>query len=365
MTIGDGVQVWIVTDQGQSSSIGAKAGHLVRALRSLTPSVELLSFHYRYGGHPDGSRPVSVSYAKTQSQIPLASWRNRAAVRSWTRSHPGVYHFVGADYLPVRTADRSVITLHEWYFSPPPLRLGVGPFISELAYNANLLVLMQVIPECAEVVVPSLATASQVRKLFGRDPQVIHHAIEKSRFHPRDRRLAREALRLPVDQRLLLNVSGSGPNKNLKTLKELARRLPEGFKLVKLGWPIKAPNVISIRHSNEVDYPLYYAAADMYVHTSTVEGFGQPLIEALGSGIPVVSPACSTGEEILGRNPLLVDDPLDAVEFLDRIRLLDDSTTYESMVGYATRRAKLFDEREWAKKYLTLYQRLGGAPSGE
>ena len=44
--------------------------------------------------------------------------------------------------------------------------------------------------------------------------------------------------------------------------------------------------------------PLYYNAADLYLATSTAEGFSFPIIEAVNSGLPVVAPRIDVFVEV-------------------------------------------------------------------
>lgn len=55
-----------------------------------------------------------------------------------------------------------------------------------------------------------------------------------------------------------------------------------------------------------------YRAADLYVSTSTVEGFGLPLAEAMASGLPVVCPADGGNQqEVVGEAALALMEPAD------------------------------------------------------
>ena len=54
---------------------------------------------------------------------------------------------------------------------------------------------------------------------------------------------------------------------------------------------------------------LFYNAADVFLCTSSYEGFGLPPLEAMQCGCPVVSTTCASLGEVVGSAALTVDDP--------------------------------------------------------
>ena len=127
-----------------------------------------------------------------------------------------------------------------------------------------------------------------------------------------------------------LQIVGTGPNK--ERLIALAAELGVADDVHLLGWRDDPYSVLQ--------------GSDIFALSSTTEGFGIVLIEALACGLPVVSTDCKGGpREILedGRSGLLVPvgDPQSmATAFL---RLLDDRDLYSEMSAQATRRAGDFD----------------------
>jgi alpha-1,3-rhamnosyl/mannosyltransferase len=64
----------------------------------------------------------------------------------------------------------------------------------------------------------------------------------------------------------------------------------------------------------EADLPVLYAGARLFVYPSNYEGFGLPVLEAMASGVPVVTSDCSSLPEVAGGAALLVDpDEVDSL----------------------------------------------------
>jgi glycosyltransferase involved in cell wall biosynthesis len=79
-----------------------------------------------------------------------------------------------------------------------------------------------------------------------------------------------------------LAIVGDGPE--MRTLQEEAERLDLGSSLLLPG--------------STDDPKAWYAAADLYVLSSTNEGLSNSLMEALGCGLPIVSTCVSGSEDI-------------------------------------------------------------------
>jgi glycosyltransferase involved in cell wall biosynthesis len=61
---------------------------------------------------------------------------------------------------------------------------------------------------------------------------------------------------------------------------------------------------------DDEDLPALYAGADAFLYPTLYEGFGLPIVEAMASGIPVLTSSNSALQEIAGGHALLVD-PMD------------------------------------------------------
>lgn len=83
----------------------------------------------------------------------------------------------------------------------------------------------------------------------------------------------------------------------------------------------------------------YYAAADVYVHPTLYDTFSLVVLEAMASGLPVVTSRFNGVQELLhsGVECYLLDDPLDAKELMEKIKFFGDPGIRARM-GQAARR---------------------------
>ena len=105
-----------------------------------------------------------------------------------------------------------------------------------------------------------------------------------------------------------------------------------------------------------------YSGAAMLLHPSFIEGFGNPLAEAMACGCPMVTSDCSAMPEVTGGAALLAD-PHDAGALAAALkRVADDPALAADLRARGLERAAQLDWRAFAAANLALYRRvLSGA----
>jgi len=107
--------------------------------------------------------------------------------------------------------------------------------------------------------------------------------------------------------------------------------------------------------------PALYRAADAFVFPSLCEGFGLPVLEAMASGIPVVTSRSSALSEVAGDAASLVD-PHDTRAIADAMgRIGADRAWRDGMVARGLERARSFSWERAARDLLAVLERAAGA----
>lgn len=157
--------------------------------------------------------------------------------------------------------------------------------------------------------------------------------------------LIRAFARVRESHEATLQIVGAGPNKD--RLAALAGELGVSEDVLLLGWHDDPYSVLQ--------------ESDIFVLSSTTEGFGIVLVEALACGLPAVSTDCKGGpREILedGSSGLLVPvgDPEPMAAAI--LRLIEDEGLYAAMSSRATKRAGDFDLPQTGGRILQILSSL-------
>jgi len=106
--------------------------------------------------------------------------------------------------------------------------------------------------------------------------------------------------------------------------------------------------------------PAIYNLADFFAFPSLYEGFGLPVVEAMASGIPVLTSNTSSLGEIAGDAAETID-PTNTAAMCDAIvRLAKDSALRCELSDRGLRRARSFSWGQTAREMLAVYHRAAG-----
>ena len=356
--------VYLVTDQGAATGTGAYVAALMDLLGKTYPNLTVLSLCYLPGQEQPGWKRLPHSrVARSLHEIPLVIRHNRLLFQK-TIPHDSRIHFCGASYTSVPAYTRSIVTVHDYYPRWPSfLSLGnARMLLRDVAALKQYVQLPRQSRYARARVVPTHYVQECLYHGCSLPSIVIHHWTEASKFFPRDKRSARASLGLPLNQRLVLNVSTGTSNKNYPQLANIASDLSEGYQLVIGGGHGSLGEIKGTflpRLADEV-YPLLFNACDAYLHLSTQEGFGRPLIQAMASGLPIVALRTAVAKEVLGDAAIWVGPDEPVSRWVESLESAAEGASRDDLIARGGKRALLFDPESARRAYTELYQEVFG-----
>jgi UDP-glucose:(heptosyl)LPS alpha-1,3-glucosyltransferase len=225
-----------------------------------------------------------------------------------------------------------------------------------------------------KIIAVSESTKREFMELYEireEDIVVIHNGVDLVRFHPRRRLIEgkrmREQLRIPSNAQVALFVGTGFRRKGLHRLMALWERheLP-GVYLVVVGNDAKfsyyrrrwaGDDVIFTGAQRNVED--YYACADVFVLPAIQEAFGNAVLEAMASGLPVITVA-GVGAMDRIEGPLsegILSDPNDPAELKIKILRMLDRTRWPTLARLARESAEKYTWDDYLDKIeQTLFQ---------
>lgn len=229
----------------------------------------------------------------------------------------------------------------------------------------------QFFKEAEHVIAISQSTRNDLIEILDINPEkikVIYLGVNHEIYRRRNKEEARKALNLPLDKKILLNVGTENENKNIERLIRVFQRFQKRLKnlilirvgltssemtdlIAKLGLSEKVLRVGFIE-----GYPnLYYNAADIYVCSDLLGGFGMPNLEAMASGCPVATSKTGAFPEVVGEAGLFFDSRNEDDIFEKIAILLENSKLREEYAQKGFERAKLFSWEKMADETMKVY----------
>ena len=106
------------------------------------------------------------------------------------------------------------------------------------------------------------------------------------------------------------------------------------------------------------DMPQVYRQSDIFISASMQEGMSNAMLEAMASGLPLITTRCEGAEELIADNGLVVENA-NAEEIADAVRkIADDRQLYKQMAVAARTQAQKFTWNKVASQYTELYHKI-------
>jgi alpha-1,3-rhamnosyl/mannosyltransferase len=362
---------------GRGGGSAVYAEHLLPELARLAPEHALVLWCARRAAAP-AARRLRLPRALVVAPGPLGRFLDKLGRTTWgnplsieTLAGPldlfhGLNYFLpaqrGKAALVVTVHDLSALRRSEWH---PPARA--------LAYQ---IALRRTARTVEHIITDSEAIRAELLEALGIPPgQVTAVPLAASPgFWPRGPAELKPALdRWDLSPGGYLLFAGAiEPRKNVLRLLEAlallrARRRPApplilagppGWRNRKARQAITAsgPQARYLGFLDRDDLAALMAGCAAFVLPSLYEGFGLPILEAMASGVPVVTSRGGALEEVAGDAAILVD-PLDVEAIAAGIeRALDDTSLRETLVQKGLARAAQFSWERTAKATLRVYE---------
>ncbi|POR54887.1 glycosyltransferase involved in cell wall biosynthesis [Paraburkholderia eburnea] len=304
------------------------------------------------------------------------------ALRSalWLKSHRSEYDVLHVNGF-ITWAQADVNTAHfvhgGWARSkyyPFGLTRGVWSAYQFVYTRANAVLERWAYRRSRVIAAVSRKVADEIRT-SGGDPlerlDVIYNGVDTRGFSGAS--ADRAKFELPADKFLLLFVGDlRTPRKNLGTVLHALKQLPEHVHLAVAGYLPGSPYPEMARElgiASRVHFlglvremPVLMRSVDSYVFPSRYEAMSLSLLEAMASGLPVVTARTAGGAEIITPDcGIVLEDPDDATALAGAIQQLADDTPRRVAMGAAA--VELAGNFGWARmaaQYIALYRQLAG-----
>ena len=351
--------------------IGTYVRNLVRAIARLDDENRYLLLVGPQGAEALADLPPNFQLVSERSRVYSVKELFALSWRLW-RLELDLYH--ATHYvLPLVLPCKAVVTIHDI------IHLLYPEFLpSRLAFFYAQRMIRSSLERSSRVISVSQTTRSDLLRLFevdGRKIEVVYNGVDPA-FH---RRLAPEELaewqqRLGLRPPYLLFVGNPKPHKNLDNVvqafaKARAIHAFEGDLVCVGGQPEAdlrtrqraeslgvAEHIRLLGKVSDEALPAIYQGATLFLYPTLYEGFGLPVVEAMASGVPVITSNTSALREI-GEGSAQLVNPLD-VEALARAiaHSMADPEHRASLVELGRRRARDFTWERAARRTLAIYR---------
>jgi len=212
-------------------------------------------------------------------------------------------------------------------------------------------------------------------KLPEEKVKVVYNAVNarfNNRYAPEQVRSFKDGHALP--ENFLLFLGNTAPKKNtpnvIRAFADYCRQTKDIIPLVILDYDRSLveqalassgdiqflPHIIFPGYIAPSEMPLMYNAATLFLYPSLRESFGLPILEAMGSGTPVITSTTSSMPEVAGDAALLID-PYDPARLSEAILLLlSDTSLRKNYIQKGLERAARFTWEASARNLLAIYE---------
>jgi glycosyltransferase involved in cell wall biosynthesis len=327
-----------------------------------TPSIEDKKLFHK----PDGS--TIRKPGKNPWNFKGSLWRSFGLTRQLNRDGVDLFHGLSNE-LPYgihRSKVRSVVTIHDLIFMEHPKfykLLDRKLYEQKVRYGTRA---------ASRIIAVSELTKRDIMRFLGVDESrisVVYQGCSRQFYKRVSENLMLTSLRqFSLPSEYLLYVGTIEERKNLLRVIMAMHQGNIDIPLVVVGKKTdyfnlvneyiekhQVHNILFLDHVHTNDLPAIYQGSIGFIYPSSYEGFGIPILEALNSGVPVITSRGGCLEETAGKGGLLID-PFDQEEMIEAIRLiLEDSATRDRLIREGGAHALKFREEHTIPALYNVY----------
>lgn len=210
------------------------------------------------------------------------------------------------------------------------------------------------------LITPSQSTKRDLIRLLNISPKkivVIPNGVDHDLYRTRNLGYARKKLKLDPKIKIVLSIGSEIKRKNLDTLFRSFKLLQDRDKdtvLIRVGIPngnsLKLIKKLGIKNKvlymsnlSEQDLSLLYNASNLFLFPSIYEGFGLPVLEALASGVPVITSNTSSLPEITGGAAIEISPLMDPTDIAHEMyKVLNNEKVAKKLVKLGIKQSRKF-----------------------
>jgi glycosyltransferase involved in cell wall biosynthesis len=379
----------------KSAGVGIYAANLLKFLVKIDTDNQYLGYTFFYSCEPDGwNNPgdagIFADYYRspniyTNFSLNKINWSTSKIKKRWSKSSiVGKENILGnvdvihstAFIAPELLKAKLVVTIHDLCFLLFP----------EFQTEVNIKLLMQnmiyINSRPDKIICDSKQTKKDLIRFFHVPEEKIkviylgvdHIFSDGISDEKRQNVLDRHNL---TDKNYILCVSSIEPRKNFERIIRVFGEIIKDEKHGDLflvcaggaGWKNEAihnlvkekgleERVMFLGYVEESDLPVIYNGARFFMYPSIYEGFGLPVLEAMSSGVPVLTSNVSSLPEVAGDAALMVDPCSEKDIYEASIRLLEDEFLRKKLQLSGVERSNLFTWENTAFQTLEVYREV-------
>jgi len=368
-----------------STGIGNYSRTLIHSLSTFYPDEKFVLFNPKPGKEftVSGENMQEINPSGFLSTLFPSVWRSRWMVKDIER-YTDIYHGLSNE-LPFgihRSKVKKVVTIHDLIFEHYPEQYNKNDV---LIYSKKFRYACE---HADRIIAISESTKNDLVELYAIPEEKITVCYQScdERFFTRSPENYKEIIRkkYKMTRPFILSVGSIIERKNLLRLCQAFELLQKetDLDLVIIGkgngaYKKEVLAFIESHHlserckfledkydGNEIhnDLPVIYQLSEALAYPSLMEGFGIPVLEAMASGIPVVTSDISSLPEVGGDAALCINSN-DSVEIYKALkRFLEDEPFKKEQLQKGIQRAQLFNNKNTCKQIMNIYKELN-APS--